>query len=184
MMHVSPETVTGRWHILLAEPQRETTAAAGLAGRRFQAYLPTHTKERRQGRQRKRVTVTMPLMPGYVFVRVDPLGGLWDRVRTIPGIRDFLVVDGRKATLSEAAMQLLVQIEEKENAPRATTAGRTDWGFNAGDAVRVGREGGVYSGMEGIFQRIDKSDRAILHIVLPSRVWPVITSAAWIEKAS
>lgn len=166
------------WHVLRTEPQREATAAGHLIGRRFDVYLPMVRGEIRRGKLRVRTPVERPMMPGYLFALLDPASGCWDRVRSAPGVLDFLHLEHRPATLSEHAIAAVRQIEEAEHDRRETG---TKWPFRIGDVVRVGEPGGAMRGVIGVLQSLDRSDKAVLEVVSPSRAWRFDTPAAWLE---
>jgi transcription antitermination factor NusG len=116
-----------RWHILIAEPNREETAARGLTSRGFEPYLPVIYKQISAGRTKKR-DVPRAMFTCYLFlpvpVGVDP----WDRVKAVPGVFDILTINaesegnraGRRnyATLPEEAVAAIRRREESIEALR------------------------------------------------------------------
>lgn len=98
----------GRWYVLLTEPQREKTAAAGLIAHRVDVYLPELPHRKLCGRKMR--TTLMPMMPGYLLARLVPDLEPWHRIRATPGIRaghPALMCDGRYATIPDAAVQVI-----------------------------------------------------------------------------
>lgn len=58
-----------RWYVVQAQPGREQLALLHLARQNFQAFCPTRLRVGRCAH--KRVTITAPFFPGYLFVRLD-----------------------------------------------------------------------------------------------------------------
>src|SRR5215831_2545708 len=77
------------WACAQVEPRRERLAShcLGLAG--YEIYQPL-LREQRRSRHGRRITVTPPLFPGYLFVWV--VRGWWD-ARWSPGVVR-LIMDG------------------------------------------------------------------------------------------
>lgn len=90
-----PTIATG-WHILLCMPSRELTAVSGMIARGFNGRCPCDYMRRRTGRidaNGRPVLSLEPspkaMIPGYAFVKFDPLNLDYDGVKAIPGIRNF-----------------------------------------------------------------------------------------------
>jgi transcription antitermination factor NusG len=89
----------GRWHVLVTQPNRETTAAAHLIGRGFGTYLPEITKVAIvRGRKR---TCRQALFPGYLFVFVWGIEAQWRRIAACTGITRLLLKDDKPAVVAD-----------------------------------------------------------------------------------
>jgi len=77
------------WYCAQVEPRRERLASytLGLAG--YEIYQPL-LREQRRSRSGRKITVTPPLFPGYLFLWV--VSGWWD-ARWSPGVVR-LIMDG------------------------------------------------------------------------------------------
>lgn len=121
--------VPWRWHVLLAEPNRERIAAARLVGAGITSYVPLIIRRViAKGRVRRtpglhpqrplRSKVT-PMFPGYVFA-VLPVDGSKERAaKDTDGIRDMLKFCGSPAILQQAHIDAM-KITEVELRPRST----------------------------------------------------------------
>jgi transcription antitermination factor NusG len=100
------------WYVLQILPAHERIAAAHLIGRRFGIFLP-EVEERRTTRGRRR-RVLLPMFPGYVFVFAWLAPRNYDRIRSCPGVFDFLCVKQAPAVISDAAINVVRAIENKQ----------------------------------------------------------------------
>ena len=98
------------WYVLQILPAHERVAAGHLTGRRFGIFLPELEEERTTRGRRQRVL--LPMFPGYVFV-FTWLGALnHDRIRSCPGVFDFLRrVNGEPAVVSDRLMNAVRAVE-------------------------------------------------------------------------
>lgn len=149
-MRAKPKHASGiasRWHILIAEPNREETARAGLSSRGFAPYLPIIHKQILCGRVRKR-DVPRAMFACYLFVPLSIGQEPYGQIQSIPGVYDFLTVnieddDGRHhrryATLTEDAVSAIRRREESiESLRQAKIAARVKGvSFEIGQAVAV-----------------------------------------------
>jgi len=76
-----------RWYVVRTCPRHEKRVAEELKARRIEAFLPLYDTVR-SWKNGCKVTVRLPLFPGYVFVRIDP----HDRfaVLSLPGMLSFV----------------------------------------------------------------------------------------------
>jgi transcription antitermination factor NusG len=105
------------WYVLQIMPAHERVAAAHLAGRRFGIYAPELDLERMTERmtQRRRKRVAAPMFPGYVFVFAWLGPRNHDRIRSCPGVFDFLRrVDGLPAVIADAAVNAIRVVENQQ----------------------------------------------------------------------
>ena len=78
----------GAWHVILAEPNRETTAVRHLSSRGFGAYLPEcDAKITTRGRAR---TLHRPMFPGYVFLFTWQINDHRRRIEACIGVSGIL----------------------------------------------------------------------------------------------
>ena len=146
------------WYIALTEPNLENRAAAGLEARRyilgddkFAWCNPTIVKSV-WTKTRKRRIVNRPMFPGYLFVQL-PLGNeQWNRVRSVPGIRDFLKTMGRPVTVPSLAIDKInLKVEEMKLPPKERQA------FWKGKQVEV--MAGPFATFLGPIERMSGNDR-------------------------
>jgi transcription antitermination factor NusG len=190
------------WHILCVEPNREVTAHAHLVGRRFRVYLPMVQRKQYPTTHRKpsaKPVRSMPMFRGYCFARFDPAQSLSDhsvypqfknrsgnvlqRVRSTTGVRGLLTINGQFATLSEAAITGILELEQQLAEQRKLKPAS----FVPGQMVRTTDSDDLYAGLLGIVERVDKQDRVVLSLLLPGRAkasLKLLVSAQRLEPVS
>jgi transcription antitermination factor NusG len=149
-------TTEDPWYAVRVKPNFEKTAAAALAARGLEQFLPTYTENRRWS---DRVKVTeFPLFPGYLFCRMDL--GCRTPVLSAPGVIGIV----------NCGAQLLPVSEEEIEAVRraAQIVPLVRWPFlETGQRVRV--TCGSLAGLEGIVVDHRGECRLVLQISLLQR---------------
>lgn len=146
------------WHVMLTEPNRETTAARHLKHLGCETYLPIFSRaycQKVSGGRRWRV-YQRPLFPGYLFARGD-LGDLWFWARIAGGIRQrpFLLSDGQVARITHEVVEELQRVERSINTRRSERLH-----FRIGDRVLVSE--GAFTGMRAVVYQLSDSARVQL----------------------
>lgn len=182
------------WNVVCTESNREETAARHLTRNGLVAYLPRMPVSRRR---------VAPLFPNYLFVRAEEKHRrrmrlliprfmalrIGDVVRSLaepmdvefliqkmPGIRDLLRIGDRPAMLHDTSI-FHIRAFERELFERAFAP------FKAGDRVRTSTRAGPWSDLQGVVCRVDKRDRVVINVILPSRELTVCLPATWLEPA-
>lgn len=157
------------WNILLIQPNREFIAAGALEGFGFEVYLTTLACVVRVGASRRRVPRFRPMFPGYLFVMAS--AARQGRVHAAPGVRSYLMGRDGPASLSEAAVALVREMERgarvEPSFPRRV---------RLGDRVRISGHD-----LEGLLVALDKSDRAVVEVLIQPRAVALADSAAQSE---
>src|SRR5580704_16407215 len=98
-----PEHCVARWYAVYTSANHEKRVAEQLSVRNGEYFLPLYESVRRW--KDRRVTLQMPLFPGYVFVRM----ALRDRlpVQQIPGVARLVGFDGTPAALPDEEIDAL-----------------------------------------------------------------------------
>jgi len=140
-----------KWFALYTTSRHEKRVAQHLNHRQIECYLPLYESERKWS-DGSRVTLELPLFPGYLFVRIrrDERGS----VLAVPGaIAVVGGTGGEPAPLPEATIEALrVGVQLRHARPHAF--------IKAGQRVRIRL--GALSGFEGIVVRTKKSLRVVL----------------------
>jgi transcriptional antiterminator RfaH len=142
----------GYWTAAQLMPRQEALALHCLKLAGYETYLP-RLRERRVSRGR-RITVTPPLFPGYLFILIQLQ---WHTARWSPGIAA-IIRDGEcPAKVSDA---VIAEIRGREcggliELPKLP-------GMKIGERVRVTR--GPFSGLEGLYS--GQSSRQRVEILL------------------
>ena len=146
-----------RWYAAYTRAQHEKQVAIQLGERAVEHYLPLYEAVHEWKDRRKRVT--MPLFPGYVFVRI-PLQNRLDVLR-IPSIVHLVGFNGTPTALGD---------EEVESLRCALAQGM---GAQPHPFLTVGRRvrisAGPLTGHEGILVRSERNLRVVLSIHLIQR---------------
>jgi len=140
-----------KWFALHTSSRHEKSVARHLTQREIDFYLPLSRSERKW-RDGSRVTVDLPLFPGYIFVHI-PRG---ERVRVleIPGALAIVSgTGGDPAPLPEDAIEILRSGLELRSAERHPY-------LVVGQRARI--RSGPFAGMDGIVLRKKSSFRIVL----------------------
>jgi len=92
-----------RWYAAYTKANHERTVAEQLGARRIEHFLPLYSSLRRW--KDRRVTLRLPLFPGYVFVRM----ALRDRLQVLqlPGVARLVGFNGIPAELPREEIEAL-----------------------------------------------------------------------------
>jgi transcription antitermination factor NusG len=162
--------VEPRWYAAYTCAQHEKRVAAELGMREVEHFLPLYSSVRRW--KDRRVTLDLPLFPGYVFVRL----ALRDRLSVvqIPGVVRLVGFNGLPAALPDEEMEILrsalCQSLRAEPHP-FLTAGR-----------RVRMMAGPFRGLEGMLKK-KKNLRVVVSLNLIQRSIAVDVDAADVMPA-
>jgi len=158
-----------RWYAAYTSANHEKRVAEQLDVRAVEHFLPSYASVRQW--KDRRVTLQMPLFPGYVFVRM----ALRDRlqVQQVPGVAHLVGFDGTPAALPDEEIEALrASLESGVRAePHPYLA--------AGRRVRL--KSGPLTGMQGILVRRQGNFRVVISIELIQRSLVVHVDAADVE---
>lgn len=139
-----------QWYVLYTRSRHEKKVYEELQFLDITAYLPLHKVVRQWSDRKKRVIV--PLIPNYVFVKVQP-NERWKPL-TITGTIDYVKFNGSPAIIPEKDIELIGHMSQ-ENVHVS------DKVFNNNDRVIV--TAGPFKDLEGIvIQQNGKTKLAIL----------------------
>lgn len=166
------------WNVLRSAPSREATAAERLLDLGFEHYLPLMPSVVRHGALRQRSFTSRPIFPQYLFVRAGH--DRWREALDASGIIGLLRAAGSDspATVTDSAIDEIRRLE----LALAVIPSRKRV-FSVGDKVRYVRRYFPFDGMAGILKRIDKRDRAVIEMILPtgSAVARLDTGIQWLR---
>jgi transcription antitermination factor NusG len=167
-----PENLCNPWYAVRVKSRHENTVASHLLGRGYQAFLPLYKSRNRWSDRFKEVE--LPLFPGYVFCRFNPLNRL--PVLTIPGVV-YVVGAGRTLLPIDETEIAAIQTAVKSGLPSQP------WPFlQIGHRVRI--EHGPLSGVEGILLGFRGNQRLVLSITLLQRSVAVQVDSSWVRAIS
>ena len=140
-----------RWFAVYTTSRHEKRVAQHLALREIEYYLPLYRSERKWS-DGSRVTLELPLFPGYLFVRIRRNERV--RVLDVPGALTVVGgTGGEPVALPDDAIEALrtgLYLRKAEPHPLLTV----------GQRARI--RSGALAGMEGVVMRMKNSFRVIL----------------------
>jgi transcription antitermination factor NusG len=158
-----------RWYAAYTSANHEKRVALQLQQRSVEHFLPVYASVRRW--KDRRVTLQLPLFPGYVFVHMALRERL--RVLEVPGVARLVGFDGTPAALPD---------EEIEALKRGLSSGVR---AEPHPFLTVGRrvliKGGPLVGVEGIVIRRKNRIRLVISLNLIQRAAAVEVEAADLE---
>jgi transcription antitermination factor NusG len=139
------------WYALYTTPRHEKRVAQHLGHRQIEFFLPLY-RSRRKWRDGSRVTLDLPLFPGYLFIRIQRKER--GQVLSVPGALTIVCgTAGEPAPLLETTVEALREgLKERAAQPHPAVA--------AGQRVRI--RSGALAGFEGVVVRNKNSLRVVL----------------------
>ena len=140
-----------RWFVLFVRSNQEKKVAQRLTDREIDHFLPCYPSLRQW--KDRRITLDMPLFPGYVFVRLPFFHR--DRVLTVPNIVGLVGGRNSPSVISEEEIGWIRRgLEHGRATPHPY--------LNIGERIRV--IAGALSGMEGVLVRRQNGTRVIVSL--------------------
>jgi transcription antitermination factor NusG len=147
--------LTGEWFVLHTKSRQEKLLAADLAARDLGVFLPLVPHQRVHGR--RKVTVDLPMFPGYVFLR-----GNRDDTFTADRTR-------RIAQIISVADQLRLDWELRNIHMAMAFAAPLDPYPHLTEGIRVAVRSGPFRGLQGLIERRVRPERLILQVDMLGR---------------
>lgn len=157
------------WWAVYTRHQHEKMAAEMMMTKGLEVFLPLYASVRRWKDRRK--LLSLPLFPGYVFVRGTPAGRL--QVLTTPGVHMILSQGDQAASIPEDQIQAIRRTVEGNYRVEPHPF------LKCGQRVRV--KCGSLSGIEGILVRKKSVFRLILSVQMLAQSVAVEIDAADVE---
>jgi transcription antitermination factor NusG len=157
------------WYAVYTCAQHEKRVAAELAARTVEHFLPLYSSVRRW--KDRRVTLDLPLFPGYVFVRL----ALCDRLRVvqIPSVVRLVGFGGLPTALPDTEMEIMRSgLSERLRAEPHPF-------LTIGRRVRI--TAGPFAGLEGVLKRKKSNLRVVVSLELIQRSVAVDVDAADVQ---
>jgi len=147
----------GLWYALHVRSRFEKVVARNLRGKGYEEFLPTYRRSSRWSDRTKQIE--LPLFPGYVFCRFDPLDRL--PVLTIPGVNGIVAVGKTFVPIDQTELDAVRAVLKSE-------AYCEPWPYLAvGQRVRV--EYGPLAGTEGLVMMLKNAYRLVISVNLLQR---------------
>lgn len=156
------------WYVLHVKPRTEKKAAEYLKRYRIWHHLPLLRKVTRV--QRRKVVRELPLFPGYVFVKMNPVERL-DMLKTNLIVRTIEVALPR---------QMIHELRQIAHAQRAAKEIRKVEKFTVGEFVRITQ--GPFYGVEGYIKQDEGKTMIVLNVEILGQAVAVSILPSWCEK--
>lgn len=142
------------WYVLHTKSRFENVVNDGLINKSVEAFLPK--VQVRSKRRDRKAMITVPLFPGYLFVKTDlsPHNHL-EIVKTTGAVRLIGTKDGPVTVPRTAIESLKVMVEGNNQVS-------TGYRLKKGDPVIV--IAGPFTGVSGIFVRHRGQERVVVNI--------------------
>jgi transcription antitermination factor NusG len=167
-MNPSSETPRLPWFAVQARTRYENVVASFLSGKGYEWFLPTYSYRRKWSDRTKKVE--LPLFPGYLFCRFNPLNRL--PILQTPGLISIVGIGKNPVPIEEAeieAVRILV----------SACLSHQPWPYvRVGQRVRI--EHGALCGLEGILQSFKGRHRIVVSVSLLQRSVAAEIDATWI----
>ncbi len=160
--HISPwpsiviTPVEAQWYAIYTRARHEKTVAAQLLEKQLTTFLPLISHVHRWSDRRQ--LVTLPLLPGYVFVRVVYTSEARLSVLRTPGVVRFVGINGKGLPIPDK------QIEDIRTILANNVSCALYPFLRVGQRVRI--RGGCLDGIEGILVARN-SDRSLVISIEP-----------------
>jgi transcription antitermination factor NusG len=165
------EYCEAHWYAAYTCANHEKSVAAQLDARAVDYFLPTYASVRRW--KDRRVTLQLPLFPGYVFVHMELRNRLG--VLQVPGVAKLVGFGGAPVALPST------EIESLRAGLAAGTRAEPHPYLNVGRRVRIKR--GSFSGLEGVLLRWKGNWRVVVSLELVQRSVAVDVDACELEPS-
>ncbi len=142
------------WYVLHTKSRFENVVNDGLINKSMEAFLPK--VQVRSKRRDRKAMITVPLFPGYLFVKTDlsPHNHL-EIVKTTGAVRLIGTKNG-PVPVSQTAIESLKIIVEGNN--------QVSTGYRLKNGDRVIVVSGPFAGVSGIFVRYRGQERVVVNI--------------------
>jgi transcriptional antiterminator RfaH len=151
-IHTKNMTGNEPWWVVQTKPQHEVQAMTHLEQQGMTTYCPKFQQEFISQQQVK--LRTTPLFPRYVFVLANGVAQQQvHKIRSTVGVSQLIKVGGVPCTLDATLMRNIMVME-------ASHLHETQSYFKADDAVLI--TGGLYQGLEGVYQMDQGLERAVV----------------------
>ncbi len=161
------------WYLVYSKPKQEERAWWNLDRQGFRCFLPFARFQRR--RQRRYQTVTEPMFPRYLFIRLAAGAEDWSPIRSTTGVSKMVRFGTWPARVPD---ELVEAIRER------TQNGFCDLSpdpIQPGERVRV--IDGPFAAYEGIFRATRGDERAMILLDVSGRHTNLTVSQHQLERA-
>jgi len=169
---MTEQNLNHQWYAVCTRHQHDKSAARILEYKEFEVFLPLYKARHRWKDRIKEVSV--PLFPGYLFVREG--FQRWLAILTTPGVSSIVSSGGQPVAIPFS------EIEGVKRVVESTLRVEPHPFLKSGDRVRV--KCGPIAGVEGILIRHKNVARLVLSVELLGKSAAVEVDATDVERIS
>lgn len=160
------------WYAIRVKSNHEGVVAQGLKGKGFEASVPSYPASSRQRSHSLKQDV--PLFPGYIFCRFDPLNRL--PILIVPGVVHIVSFGGIPQPVEEDEMAAVLTMLHSglRVAPFPT--------LPVGQRVLL--EAGPLAGVAGVVLAHQDEERFVVSISLLQRSIGVVVDRSWLSPVA
>jgi transcriptional antiterminator NusG len=162
-----------KWFALLVKPRHEKAVSSILKNKGYETFLPLYRQRHTYSRGRSKVS-ELPLFPGYVFCRFNPVTRL--PLLTTPGVFYVVGVGRTPVALDDQ------EITSLQTVVKSGVSAEPHPFLRTGEQVRI--IDGPLAGAEGILMYIKQAPRLILSITLLQRSVLAEVDQSWVASLS
>lgn len=165
------EGVTPSWYVIQCKGGESFRAAEHLTNQGYDVFHPVLTLKRK--RQGKLVSVTEPLFPYYLFIRLDQVVSNWRPIRSTRGVLRLLTFGNKPIATPNALIDTLRSQPHQQDSIHTY--------FSAGEKVTITE--GPFKDLEAIFTRCKGEERAIVLLNVLNRPQHLEVPVGGIQKS-
>jgi transcriptional antiterminator RfaH len=139
-----------RWYLVQCRARQDERALEHLQRQGFECYRPLYEMERIRGRRKELGSV--PLFPGYLFIRLDRIHDNWLPIRSTRGVIQIVRFNDFPLPVADGIIERLRQRIERHPMREPY--------LRSGERVVI--TDGSFSGIEAIFVASDGQERVVL----------------------
>jgi len=169
-----------RWYVIRVANGADKIVDKALEEAKIERWMPVKSvRPYRRGKRKwqKLQPIEVPVLPGYVFVRLVSTAHAWAGISTIKGVLGVLGGAERPASVSDdKVLKLRVFIERDPDVIEIMTKALTK-----GDRIRV--EDGPFASFPGVVEEVLKNGRALIEVMIFGRAVMTELDLAQITKS-
>lgn len=167
-----PHAANARWYVIQCKGGESFRAAEHLANQAFEVFHPVlDVKRKRQG---KLATVSEPLFPYYLFIRLDQVVSNWRPIRSTRGVLRLLTFGDQPVAVPDALIDSLRRQPHRQEGNHSY--------FTAGEKVTI--SDGPFKHLEAVFEHTKGEERAIVLLNVLQRPQHIELALDSLEKTS
>jgi transcriptional antiterminator RfaH len=147
---LSMNTSGARWYVVQCKPREDARALEHLERQGYTCFLPVLAVEKL--RHRRKVEVSEPLFPGYLFISLNTVYDNWHSIRSTRGVLQLVRFNDYPVPVPDHIVHA-IQVRAATQSARVPL-------LKPGERVRITE--GCFSDLEAIYVANDGGERVVL----------------------